>query len=280
MTHRPPHPASYVPRPRSPTTSPRLPYHAPGRLPQADDLYSALPLAAPHPRPLHVQGRHARRYTLLHPVTPLHLQGRHARRPSPQPYLEPTQPYLEPTSRRCAVRVWSCPRNPTLPQILVAIARHATTTCRPPTRPSPLPPRRPPRSQARCCAKTLSSSLSRRSETSDESNLPCTEACPPNMAAPICHPPTLFWQGRISSPDERLLLTASPRPLSDFAPGAPGLPPLQQLRIRTMVRGTPQVRIGRSGRLGQRGSPDYRYTPLHTVRLTRLPRTTLRVSFT
>jgi len=50
-----------------------------------------------------------------------------------------------------------------------------------------------------------------------------------------------YAEGRISSPEERLLLTASPRPLSDFAPGAPGLPPLQQLRIRTMVRGTPQA---------------------------------------
>ncbi|KAL1508067.1 hypothetical protein AB1Y20_007663 [Prymnesium parvum] len=50
-----------------------------------------------------------------------------------------------------------------------------------------------------------------------------------------------FAEGRISSPEDRLLLTASPRPLSDFAPGAPGLPPLQQLRIRTMVRGTPQA---------------------------------------
>jgi len=50
-----------------------------------------------------------------------------------------------------------------------------------------------------------------------------------------------YAEGRISSPDERLLLTASPRPLTDFAPGAPGLPPLLQLRIRTMVRGTPQA---------------------------------------
>jgi len=50
-----------------------------------------------------------------------------------------------------------------------------------------------------------------------------------------------FAEGRISSPDDRLLLSASPRPLSDFAPGAPGLPPLTQVRIRTMMRGTPQA---------------------------------------
>lgn len=50
-----------------------------------------------------------------------------------------------------------------------------------------------------------------------------------------------FAEGRISSPEDRLLLSASPRPLSDFAPGAPGLPPLTQLRVRTMMRGTPQA---------------------------------------
>jgi len=50
-----------------------------------------------------------------------------------------------------------------------------------------------------------------------------------------------YAEGRVASADDRLLLTASPRPLSDFSPGAPGLPPLQQIRVRTMVRGTPQA---------------------------------------
>jgi len=50
-----------------------------------------------------------------------------------------------------------------------------------------------------------------------------------------------YAEGRIESPGDRLLLSASPRPLSDFAPGAPGLPPLTQVRIRTMMRGTPQA---------------------------------------
>ena len=39
---------------------------------------------------------------------------------------------------------------------------------------------------------------------------------------------------------ERLLLSAAPRPLSDFFPGAPSLPSFRQLRVRPLVRGVPQ----------------------------------------
>jgi len=39
---------------------------------------------------------------------------------------------------------------------------------------------------------------------------------------------------------ERLLLSAAPRPLSDFFPGATTLPILRQLRVRMCRRGTPE----------------------------------------
>ena len=46
-----------------------------------------------------------------------------------------------------------------------------------------------------------------------------------------------FAEGRGA---ERLLLSAAPRPLSDFFPGAANLPAFHQVRIRPMVRGVPQ----------------------------------------
>lgn len=39
---------------------------------------------------------------------------------------------------------------------------------------------------------------------------------------------------------ERLLLSAAPRPLSDFFPGNPSLPAFHQIRVRPLVRGVPQ----------------------------------------
>ena len=51
---------------------------------------------------------------------------------------------------------------------------------------------------------------------------------------------TPYAEGRIASPEQRLLLSAAPRPLSDFAPGAPGLQPLQQVRVRFTLRSVPQ----------------------------------------
>ena len=41
----------------------------------------------------------------------------------------------------------------------------------------------------------------------------------------------------VSGGAEQLLLSAAPRPLSDFAPGAAGSVPLQQIRVRSAQRG-------------------------------------------
>ena len=54
------------------------------------------------------------------------------------------------------------------------------------------------------------------------------------------HDDTMIAQYAEGRSNERLLLSAAPRPLSDFFPGAATLPPLRQVRVRPCVRDAPE----------------------------------------
>ncbi|KAL1524380.1 hypothetical protein AB1Y20_019275 [Prymnesium parvum] len=50
-----------------------------------------------------------------------------------------------------------------------------------------------------------------------------------------------YADDNVTNEADRLQLSVSPRPLSELAPGAPGLPPLQQIRVRTIIPGSSQA---------------------------------------
>lgn len=50
-----------------------------------------------------------------------------------------------------------------------------------------------------------------------------------------------YADDNVTNEADRLQLSVTPRPLSELAPGAPGLPPLQQIRVRTIIPGSSQA---------------------------------------